>query len=250
MKVYFIVFFIIFSSKNYAQNNREIIDEEQVWLAYFSQIRLTNKYGIWIDGHYRTSDHILMHPSKLITRLGLIYYINDHLKFTNGYTYIHHYPDLGHLNIAQPEHRIWHQIQYQFNLGKIRSMQWLRLEERFRRKIKNDDELGDGYRFDFRLRTNLMFNFPLSRKGVAPKTFSGILNNEFFINFKNNSNPNYFLVDQNRFFAGLSYNITNHSNIQIGYMNIFQQLIKGSKFRNTDAVRFFYFQNFDLREKK
>ncbi len=246
--VFTLLLIVIFLKIN-AQNNREIVDEQQVWTGYFSQIRLTKKLGIWADIHFRATDQFVKSPSKLLTRVGLMYYLNEHLKLTNGYAFINHFPEEGHANISQPEHRIWQQLQNHSKHGNIRSMQWVRLEERFRRKIKNVDELGEGYRFDLRLRSNLMFNFPLSRKGIAPKTVSAILNDEFFINFKNSSNPNYFLFDQNRFFVGLSYNFSNHSNLQFGYMNVFQQLTKGSKFKNIDALRLFYFQNLDFRNK-
>ena len=127
-------------------------------------------------------------------------------------------------------------------------MQWIRLEERFRRKIKNDNELADGYRFDERIRANMLINIPLSKKGIAPMTFSAILNDEIMINLSKNNVYNVF--DQNRFFVGLSYNIDSHSNFQFGYMNVYQQLAAGNKFRNTNSIRLFYFQNLDFRKKK
>ena len=90
----------------------------------------------------------------------------------------------------------------------------------------------------------------LSKKGIAPKTFSAVLNDEIFINFSNPNNQTYLPFDQNRFFVGLAYNLDSHSNIQFGYMNVFQQLSVGTKFRNIDAIRIFFFQNFDFRKKK
>ena len=43
----------------------------------------------------------------------------------------------GYTNVSQPEHRIWHQLQLHTKYGKVRTMQWVRLEERFRQNIKN-----------------------------------------------------------------------------------------------------------------
>jgi hypothetical protein len=59
---------------------------------------------------------------------------------------------------------------------------------------------------------------------------------------------NYF--DQNRFFVGLKFNTSAHDNLQLGYMNLFQQLAAGNQFRNMHVFRLFYFQNLDLRRKK
>jgi hypothetical protein len=229
-----------------AQSGRSVATEEQTWLAYFNQTRLSNKWGVWLDVHFRTTEHFVKEPSKAIGRLGLMYYLNDDLKFTNAYAYINHFPEEGHANVSQPEHRIWHQLQLHTKYGRSRTMQWIRLEERFRRKIKNDNELAEGYRFDWRIRGNILYNFPLSSKGIAPGTISGVLNDEIFVNLSRNNVYNVF--DQNRFFAGIAYHTSSHSNLQVGYMNVFQQLSAGYRFRSVHAIRVFFFQNLDWRK--
>lgn len=231
-----------------SQNSRVVQDEEQVWTGYFNQTRLSDKWGIWLDVNLRTTEHFVKKPSKAIGRLGLMYYLNDDLKFTNAYAFINHFPEEGHANISQPEHRIWHQLQWHTKYGKIRTMQWVRLEERFRQKIKNDNELAEGYRFDERIRYNFLLNIPLNKKGIVPKSFSAILNNEVMINLSKNNIYNIF--DQNRFFVGLAYNFNTHSNLQFGYMNVYQQLAAGNKYKNINAIRVFFFQNLDFRTRK
>lgn len=239
---------LAFQSETIGQISRQTVNEEQLWLGYFNQTRLSDKWGIWFDAHLRTTDQFIKEPSKAIGRIGLMYYLNDDLKLTNAYNYVNHYPEEAHAHISQPEHRIWHQLQLHTKYGKIRTMQWLRLEERFRRKIKNESELAEGYRFDERIRANMLINIPLSKKGIVPKTFSAIVNDEIFINLSKNNVYNTF--DQNRFFVGLAYNITNHSNFQFGYMNVLQQQTAGYKYKNLNTIRLFYFQNLDLRKNK
>lgn len=232
----------------FSQIERSTQTEEQTWMAYFNQTRLSDKWGIWFDGHFRTTEHFVKEPSKLLLRTGLMYYLNDDLKLTNGYAYINHYPEEGHANVSQPENRIWHQLQLHTKYGKVRTMQWIRMDERFRRKIKNNNELAEGYRFDARIRYNFLLNVPLSKKGIAPKTVSAILNDEVMINLSKNNVYNAF--DQNRFFVGIAYNIDSHSNFQFGYMNVYQQLGAGNKYKNINSIRLFFFQNLDLRKKK
>ncbi|MBC7489479.1 MAG: DUF2490 domain-containing protein, partial [Glaciimonas sp.] len=77
---------------------------------------------------------------------------------------------------------------------------------------KNDNELADGFRFDERIRYNYLLNIPLSKKGIVPKSFSAVLNDEVMINLTKNNVYNTF--DQNRFFIGLAYNFDTHSNLQ------------------------------------
>ncbi|MCU0342026.1 MAG: DUF2490 domain-containing protein [Spirosomaceae bacterium] len=230
----------------YAQTQKQVIQENQLWLGYFNQTRLTDKWGLWADIHARATDDFVGAPSKFLFRAGLMYYLTDDLKLTNGYNFINHFPEEGHANISMPEHRMWQQLQLHTKYGKVRTMQWLRLEERWRRNIKNDSELAEGYRFDTRLRFNYMLNLPLSKKGIVPKTFFVAINNEIFVNLSRKIVYNTF--DQNRFFAGISYQTGAHSNLQVGYMNVYQQLGAGSRYRSFDTIRLFYFQNLDVRK--
>lgn len=127
-------------------------------------------------------------------------------------------------------------------------MQWFRLEERFRKKIKDNDELADGYNFNWKLRYNFMLMLPLGKKPFAPGSLTLALNDEVHINFGKEIVNNYF--DQNRFFVGFAYHINQHDNIQFGYMNLFQQLPAGNRYRSLHVPRVSYFHNLDLRKKQ
>lgn len=195
----FLVGLVAASGSVLAQPTKQVLVEEQTWLGYFNQTRLSNRWGLWFDGHFRATEHFVKEPSKLLLRPGLTYYATDDLKLTNGYAFINHFPELGHAGVSQPEHRLWQQVQLHTKYGKVRTMQWLRLEERFRRRIKNDDELGDGYAFDTRLRYSYLLNVPLSKKGIVPHAFSVVLTDEIFINLGSRIVYNKF--DQNRLFV-------------------------------------------------
>jgi hypothetical protein len=221
---------------------------KQVWLGYFNQTRFTDKWGLWTDLHLRTKEDFTNKFSQSIIRLGFTYYLNDVTKFTIGYAYVSLYPGDNHKGVTQPEHRPWQQLQWHTKFSKSRMMQWIRLEERYRRKILNDSTLTDGYNFNFRIRYNIFYEVPLSRKGFVPKNLAFVINDEAFINFGKEIVYNYF--DQNRFFIGLKYQTNKQDNILFGYMNLFQQLASGNKYKNIHTVRVFYFHNLDLRKKK
>jgi Protein of unknown function (DUF2490) len=220
----------------------------QVWLGYFNQTRFSNKWGIWTDLHLRSKEKFFNGLSQGIARFGITYYLKDDLKLTLGYAFVNHYPAEGHKNISQPEHRPWQQLQWHSRFPRLRLMQWVRLEERYRRKILNDDRLASGYSFNFRARYNFFAQFALGRKYFQPGTFSFVLNDEVHINVGKQIVYNYF--DQNRFFVGFSYHVNQHDNLQFGYMNVFQQLATGNRYRSLQVGRVFYFHNLDLRRKK
>lgn len=232
----------------YGQNVKSTEHLQQLWFGYFNQARFSNRWGSWIDLQLRTKENFTNELSQSILRFGLIYYVTDATKLTVGYAYVNNFPGDNHKYISQTEHRPWQQIQWYTKYGKQRMMQSIRLEEKFKRKILNDSTLADGYSFNYKIRCNLWYEIPLSKKGVVPNTLSFIVNDEFHINFGRQIVNNYF--DQNRFFIGLKYQTNIHDNLQVGYMNLFQQLAGGNKYKNINAVRIFYYQNIDLRKNK
>jgi len=245
LKIILLTFSLMTTFTGFSQ--KQTTYTEQVWVAYFNQTRLSTKWGLWTDFHLRTKEEFFTNFSQAIARVGLTYYINDNTKLTAGYAFVNHFPSDNHKNISQPEHRPWQQIQWHNKFPLLRLMQYARLEQRFRHKIKNDNELGEGYNFNWRLRYNFFAAVPLSKKAFAPKTWSFVLNDEIHINAGKEIVYNYF--DQNRFFAGFSYHLNAHDNVQIGYMNLFQQLATGNRYRMIHVARLFYFHNLDLRKR-
>jgi Protein of unknown function (DUF2490) len=247
-KLFYFLLLLFVSSIASAQSTRQVAESEQIWLGYFNQSRLSDKWGLWTDIHYRTKDNFVEGSYRFLARFAAIHYFTDDFRLLNGYTFNNSFPEEGHLNISQPEHRIWQQLQYITHYNKTRATQWLRLEERWLRKIKNDNELEDGYNYATRLRYNYLLQFPLSKKGIVPKTFSAVVNDEIFVNL--GSKVLYNTFDQNRLFVGLAYTISTKSTLQFGYMNVYQQLAAGNKYKNLNTIRVFFFQNFDFRKKK
>jgi hypothetical protein len=221
---------------------------EQTWIGYLNQLRVSKNWGIATDFHIRTKDKFYRDLSVGVFRTGLTYYFTDNTTATAGYAYFHYFPDDGHSNVAQPEHRFWEQIQWNNNYPGIRLQHRIRLEERFRRKIKNDDALANGYNFNYRARYNLTFFTSLSKRAFAPKTLSFFIGDEVMLNFGKQIVYNTF--DQNRVLAGFNYHINSHNNFQFGYMNVFQQLSSGKNYKVFHVARIYYLHTLDLRRKK
>jgi hypothetical protein len=240
-----IVAMLILVQKTYAQKQTTQIN--QVWLAYFNQTRLSNNWGLWLDLHLRTKEDFVSELSQAIARFGVTYYLNNDAKLTAGYAFVNHFPADNHPDISQPEHRIWQQFQWHTKYPRIRLMQYARLEERFRRKIKDSDELAEGYNFNYRVRYNFLFSTAIGKKAFEPRTFSFVVNDEIMVNFGEEIVYNYF--DQNRFFVGFNYHTNSTGNLQFGYLNVFMQLPAGNTYRSVDGVRVSYFHNLDLRKK-
>jgi hypothetical protein len=218
----------------------------QAWFGYVSQTRLSDRWGVWLDLHLRTKEDFVNDLSTAIFRPGISYYANDRLRFTVGYAYVNFFPADDHSGVSQPEHRPWQQVFWTMQGKKSRVVNTIRLEERYRRKIKSDDELADGYNFNFRARYNTLLFLPLSRKAFAPHTFSVSMNNELMVNFGKHIVNNYF--DQNRLLLGFAYHVNEKDYLQFGYMNLFQQLPAGNRYKMFHVARAYFYHNIDLRK--
>ncbi|ACT92100.1 DUF2490 domain-containing protein [Dyadobacter fermentans] len=239
---YLLILIIFFSIPATAQ--KQVNKHSGVWLGYFNQTRLTDKWGIWLDLHARRTDFLDRWATQII-RPGITYYANDHLRFTLGYAYARSHPAAG-LNTVRPENRLWQQVLWTSRQKRLQTQQWIRVEERFNRKIAND-QLQYGYNFNFRFRYLLNLMVPLNRDFIEPNTLFFAFNDEIHINAGKEITYNVF--DQNRLFFGLGYQFTKGLNVQVGYMNQFQQLPAGNRFNSNNVLRIFAFHNLDFRSK-
>lgn len=222
---------------------KEVHSREQAWLGYFNQTRLTNTFGLWLDVHYRQTDNFVERPFQLLIRPAVTYFVRDNLRLNLGYASVSHFPAEG-LNTTRPEQRVWQQVWWNQKYTGVNMVQWLRVEQRFNRKISNDI-LQDGYNRTNRIRYNMLFSIPLGKKEIAPRTPFIVVSNEVFINFGKNIVYNTF--DQNRFTLGLGYQFTSHLNAQLCYMNVYQQEAAGNRYMSSNVIRLFVFHSLDLR---
>ena len=237
---------MIIGSRVNAQT-KHVATDEQFWIGYFNQTRLTDKWGLWFDTHFRTQHNFFDKLFQVAGRVGITYYLNDEARLTAGYTYFNHFIAGNHEMISQPEHRLWQQIQWQNSYPKLKLVHRIRMEERWRRKILDGDSLVAGYNFNYRARYQILSQFPLSKKRFQPNTLSFVIAEEVMINFGKEIVDNYF--DANRLFLGFAYHVTKQDNIQLGYMNVFQQLPAGNFYRSNHVIRLYYFHNLDLRRQ-
>lgn len=227
-----------------ATPEKHIENREQLWLGYFNQTRLTNRFGLWLDVQYRMTENFAERPLQFLFRPAMTYFIKDNLRVNLGYTLVSHYPAQG-FTTTRLEHRPWQQIWWNQKYPGLTTLQWLRFEQRFNEKIVSGVK-QDGYNYNFRVRYNFSFFIPFTGKEIKAKTPFASIGNELFLNFGDRVVYNTF--DQNRLFAGLGYQFTPHLNAQFGYLNVFQQEASGGNYIAAHAIRLVIFHNLDLRK--
>ena len=219
----------------------------QIWLGYFNQIRIHEKWETWTDLHLRSKDHFTKGLSQGVIRLGLSYLLNNDTKISSGYAFFNHFPADNHKQISQPEHRGWQQIQWRQQCERLQVNHRIRVEQRFRRQVIGDSILGNNYNFNWRFRYQLQTQLPIKAKWLPMNKLTWILSDEAMLNAGKKISINFF--DQNRIFTGFQYKFNKAYQLQIGYMYIFQQTASKGNFRATHVARIFLLHSIDWRNK-
>ena len=246
MKSITITLLILFHQICYCQKQATTV--QQVWLGNTSQARFSEKWGMSFDLQVRTRENFFKKVSQVSSRIGAVYYPNEMIRVSAGYYFADNVPRDYHNGVWQVEHTGWQQVAWSNKYPRLNINQSVRLEERFRHRVKNELELGEGFGFNYRTRYNILMSIALGHLAFAPHSLSATVYNEVYLNFGNQITYNTF--DQYRIFTGFNYFFSKRASLLFGYMYSFQQLSTGKSYRNLQAARIFYLYNLDLRKKK
>lgn len=242
MRKSFVVFVFIFFSL--LKLSAQTTVGQESWFDYLNQNRFSKKWASWTDLQLRTRDNYVNAKNAYEVSLGASYYVTDNLKATGALSYVNNYPNASHdFNLG--EWRPWQQLQLTSDLPKSQWLQWIRLEERFNQQVSNNKPT-DVYLFNYRIRYNVIAQFPLTAHKYQKGSISFVSSNELYLNFGKPIVYNTF--DQNRFFLGFYY-FLNKSNIcQIGYTKMYQKYNAPNKYYNADVLRLSVFNTIDFRK--
>jgi hypothetical protein len=223
---------------------KRYVEEKQFWLGVLNQTRFSKHCGSLADLHLRLHDNFVSTLYQGVARVELAYHLTDDVRLAAGYTSAYLFAD-GARTVGQPEHRPWQQAQWSSTFPKARLTQRVRLEERFRQRVGNNEELATDYNSNYRARYSVALFLPLSKNAFESGGLQLLLQKEVMANFDQEIICNYF--DQNRLFAGLVYQVSKQVQAQGGYMHLFQQLPAGNVYHNQHSIRVFYSHNLNLR---
>lgn len=223
-----------------------VIPQQQTWLGYLNQTRLSKHWGLWLDVHTRRTSAFLDRWSMHVVRPGIIYYPSDNIRVVGGYTFARLYAQTTPAP-TRTEHRPWQQISVDTRYGRLLTTQRLRIEERFIQRTSGS-ELLDTYGFNWRFRLMLTLQYPLTRSTTARHVPLAVFQNEVMVNAGRQITYNVF--DQNRLFVGVTYPVTKTLSVQAGYMNQFVQQPSGNAFVSNHVARVFVIHNLSVERNR
>ncbi len=240
----FIIYWAIVPLTLTAQSNSKQINHQyQFWGSINVTTSVSSKWSIITDMHVRRND-FLAKPSFYFLRAGLQYKLQDKLWLAAGYGHMWLAPTKTGWTKFSGEHRLYQQLQFNTNFGKLQLLQRLRNEIRWQQKIANDAFTGV-YKFTNRIRYLLSINLPVFKKSNLP---SLVFADEIMWQFGKEVIYNPF--DQNRFFIGIKQFIHPRLSFDMGYMLVDQQKSTGYQYDRNHTLRLFFYYNPMLWKKK
>lgn len=230
-----LVVLVLFSFSSFGQAlQKTIIKQSLSSFAYSTTFELSLKWNL----NTEFQERIFFDPvrqSQLFVKSQVNFSPLKDIILGTGFAYYLNSP--GDPEFASsfkvPEIRLNHELGYRHKFKNLIVGHRYRMEERFIRKRLND-ALIDGYRFVERLSYMVSLECNLVRSKTKDHNLSLKLSDGIYIN--SNGGIIYNTFDQNRFYAGLNYQLIKNLSVELGYINMFQQRISGDEYLNRNIA--------------
>jgi len=192
------VWFVAFQApKGFADTSQDFAS----WNGFLFQGTFSQETGYYLEIQSRLNQ-TLANGNRFIVRPAFRYFATPELSLWAGYGW------LPAFSPYRSESRLWQQALYQVKLGLWQLVGRFRLDERW---LADSDGVG------FRGRLMLRTLWTLKEDSPLSLCFS----NEYFQNLNTVARGFDSGFDQNRFFLGINYLVTNTIQVEPGYMNVF-----------------------------
>lgn len=207
------------------------------WYNTFSTVYIAKNTSLWLEYQWRR-DEVMLGWQQSLARVGVQQHFKNGVSALLGYGYIITFPygdyQAGPYHI--PEHRIFEQLVWNSNIGRISLNHRLRLEQRFIGKINQSapERNVTDWNYMNRIRYQLRATVPVNKKKMEDNTFYITTFDELFIGFGKNVNQNVF--DQNRIGLLAGYQFSKIIRTEAGYFN--QTLQQGALFAGNQVYQY------------
>jgi hypothetical protein len=190
------------------------------WFNSFNTIYLKKNISLWLEYQWRREGPV-QNWQQSLARGGVQYHFKNGMSAMAGYGYIITYPygDYPAGPYSFPEHRIFEQLVWNSEIGRVQLSHRLRLEQRFLGRIdqKAPEYTLQEWVYLNRARYQVRATVPLNHKKMQDKTWYIAAFDEIFIGFGKNVNQNVF--DQNRISALVGYQYNRSVRVDAGWFN-------------------------------
>ena len=213
---------LLLSAPARGQTQRATDANSNLWLSHWGDHRLSAHWSMHSEAHVRRAE-LGRSWQQWLLRPAVNFHLNDQVMFTAGYSYYANYPYGAYpIAFANWEHNVYEQVQLGQSIGRVKLAHRFRLEQRYLARVKaseSDPSEGefDSYFYQNRFRYRVWLTLPLGQRDKAgPGVFTANFYDELFVNFGDSERLD--LLNQNRISALLGYQVSNSTQVMVGYL--------------------------------
>ena len=246
MRFYYVLLLLFFTTLfTHAQSDKNIDHQSIVWTRYYNQLLLSEKWSL----HSEIDNRVFTKPIQqnvYVLRVQGRYKINSHLETGAGLAHLSVTTQIPEINpdFRIPEYRGQQDLTWRISRNKFNINQRFQVEERFIHST-NSSGLLPGSTFSWRFRYRLQGDYTFWKK--ENQAIKAMLSDEIMFNAGKANRKNTF--DQNRIYAAIHFQASNHFSYELGYLKNFQRRASGVDFFDRDIIRLSIFHRLNWKNK-
>jgi len=228
---------------------KQITHQRQYWLRYNGKYILSDKWAVGLEIEDRRFFEKSRQANWVLPRISVSRKLGAGWDIGLGFAYYNSANPAdpsGPVEITVPELRPHQELNYGQKIKNLSIKHRFRMEERWTRN-NNGHVLTDGYSFKGRFRYQLQLQYSLIKKASPKGTLSIKAADEIMLNIGHAIVQNTF--DQNRVYVGLNYGISRNIQVELGYLNLFQERSTGTQYYQRDIARLTVFHTISFSKK-
>ncbi|HTN39172.1 MAG TPA: DUF2490 domain-containing protein [Arachidicoccus sp.] len=216
---------------------KKVTHQSLYWVRYYGKYKLSDNWGINLEFEDRRFFKDNRQLNAVLPRVAVERKLGAGWAAGAGFTYYtaaNPADPTKDVQVTVPELRPHQYLTSGQKIGDLGISHRFQVEERW---IHNSSatELTPGYKFQGRFRYQLQAQYPLVKRPTAAGSLAVKAADEILLNFGHSIVANTF--DQNRVYVGLNYGISEQVQVELGYLNWFQERSSGDQYYARDNVR-------------
>lgn len=219
------------------QAQKQIAHQSQYWIRYYGKYHTSHDWetDVEIDDRRFFKDN--RQANWVLPRLTVNRKLGAGWNIGAGFTYYTTSnpsdPEKA-ATVTVPELRPHEELNYSQKIGNLGIKQRFKLEQRWTHN-SSASELTTGYSFKGRFRYQFQLDYRLSNSTTGSGTLTAKTSDEILLNLGHSVVNNTF--DQNRLYVALNYELSKAFQVELGYMDYFQQRSSGNQYYQRDIAR-------------
>lgn len=229
-----------------AHAQKQVTHQSQYWLRYFGKYKLSDDWSLTLEFEDRRFFKNNRQSNWLLPRGAVERKLGAGWAAGAGFTYYtasNPADPTKETAVTVPELRPHQYISYSQKIKNLGISERFMLEERW---IHNSTatELTPGYSFQGRFRYQLQLQYPLIKRPTAAGALAVKAADEILLNLGHSIVANTF--DQNRAYLALNYGISDNFQVELGYLNWFQERSSGDQYYDRDIARLTFYHSLNF----